>query len=162
MAQQSSNSAGTSAGRGQKKRDNFIALVVLGFIILAFFWGIKLGWFTDQSASEAQARSGEYRMYDVTDESPQGAANREKFVQISFTAEGMSFEYPLILPNGREVRVFVSGTTSDGRTYFLRHTRSDQDEPSSALERCEFEARSGTCETPNIVGGLNTTTFTKL
>ena len=161
MAQQPTNSAGTSAGKGQKKRDTFIALVILGLLLLVLLWGLKLGWFTDGAVSETQARSGMYRMYDVSDESAEGAPNREKFVQISFTADAMSFEYPLVLESGREITVSVGGTTFDGRTYILRHQRSDQDQPSSARWQCTFTIGSGFCLTPNVVGGSNRVEFTK-
>jgi hypothetical protein len=161
MAQQPTNSAGTSAGRGQKKRDTFIALVILGFLLLTILWGFKLGWFTDQSASETQARSGMYIMYDQTDESVEGAPNRKKSVQISFTPGRMDFDFSVVLDNGLKTKAIIGGTTLDGVHYLAKFKREDEDSVDADEWICTFKERSGHCDVPNIAGGTNRMMFTK-
>ena len=140
----------------------FILIALLLFILTALFSGPSdTAQRAEATATEAQARSGMYRMYDTTDESAEGAPNREKFVQVSFTAEGMSFEYPIVTSSGIERTVSVGGETLDGRTYILRHRRSDQDDPSSARWQCTFTSGSGFCLVPNVEGGTNRIEFTK-
>ncbi len=165
MAEPSTNSAGTSAAVGQKKKDTFVVYILIGLAVIGFLWGVKAGVFgfsQEGPSAQSDARSGMYKMRDVTDNSAEGASNREKFVNISFTPGRLDLDYSVTLNNGQTTTVQIYGTTLDGVHYTAKFRRADRGAVDADEWVCTFQNGSGHCLVPNVVGGLNRMEFQRL